>query len=189
MDTKVIRRGEIYYANLNPVVGSEQGHTRPVIVVQNNTGNRYSPTIVIVPITCNIKKTALPTHVGIPHFSGLEVDSMALVEQIRTLDRSRFTEYIGRIGDETQKEIDNALAVCVGIKKASDTLTLCLCRRCEENFRDSGCVVVKKGYQEFKKTCDYCGTKLGLVFGIFKNSELTAPPRNNKQKYSFDNKT
>jgi len=112
---KPIKRGDIYYAGLNPVVGSEQGETRPVLVVQNNLGNKYSPTLVVVPITRRLKKNQLPTHVYIPQTSGLAADSLALVEQIRTIDRMRLREYIGRIGKSVQSEIDTALAICVGI--------------------------------------------------------------------------
>ena len=117
MKVKPIRRGDIFYANLNPAIGSEQADIRPVLIVQNNIGNRYSPTIVIVPITCILKKSCLPTHVIIPSSSGIEIDSMALVEQIRTIDRSRFREYIGRINSRIQSKVDAALAVCVGLYK------------------------------------------------------------------------
>ena len=110
-----IMRGDIYYANLNPVIGSEQGDKRPVVILQNNLGNKHSPTTIIAPITRNLKKKKLPTHVIIPRISGLGVDSLVLVEQIRTIDRSRLGEYIGRISETVQMEIDSAIVVCVGI--------------------------------------------------------------------------
>jgi mRNA interferase MazF len=166
----MIKRGDIYYADLDPVVGSEQGDKRPVLVVQNDIGNKHSPTIVVTPITCNLQKKRLPTHVIIPQRSGLAVDSLALVEQIRTIDRIRLGEYIGRIGGKVQEKIDNALAVSVGIDEAlskkTELLTLCLCPRCESDFWDSGCALVKKGWQQNKQTCDFCGVKKGFVFGI-----------------------
>jgi mRNA interferase MazF len=115
MNRKSIKRGNIYYADLNPVIGSEQGETRPVLITQNDIGNKYSPTMVIVPITCKLKKKRLPTHILIPQSFGLEVDSLALVEQIRTIDNTRLREYIGRIDTKVQKNIDKALAVCIGI--------------------------------------------------------------------------
>jgi mRNA interferase MazF len=117
MNTKSrkIRRGDIFFANLEPVTGSEQGDLRPVLVVQNEAGNIHSPTIVIVPITRNLRKAKIPTHVVISQMYGLESDCLALVEQIRTIDRSRFGRYIGRIGNIVQAEIDTALLVCVGI--------------------------------------------------------------------------
>jgi len=146
---KSIKRGELYSVNLSPVVGSEQGDTRPVLVTQNDVGNKFSPTTVIVPITSNLKKKRLPTHVVIPQSCGLDVDSLALVEQIRTIDRIRLGEYIGRIGGKVQEEIDAALAVCVGIDKNRSRKpkihTLCLCPRCVSSFEDSGCILVKRG--------------------------------------------
>ena len=177
---KTVRRGDIFYADLNPVVGSEQGDNRPVLIVQNEKGNIYSPTVVIVPITCNLNKKPLPTHTIIPKLCGLAGDSLALVEQIRTIDRSRLGEYIGRIDGKVQKEVDDALAVCVGIdKKAAkkaEILTLCLCPRCESDFNDSGCILIKRGWQKNKKLCDFCETRYGLEFGIFNKKLLPAPP-------------
>jgi len=177
MTTKYIKRGEIYYANLNPIIGSEQGAIRPVLVVQNNIGNKYSPTIVVIPITCNLKKKFLPTHVKIPLSSGLEVDSLALVEQIRTIDRSRFGEYVGCIEKNVQLRIDDALIICVGIKESHSTkcdmLTLCLCPQCKRNFMDSGCILVKKGWQKKKGSCDFCEARQGFIFGVFNMDGVT----------------
>ena len=171
MNRKQIKRGDMYYANLNPTIGSEQGDMRPVLVVQNNAGNAYSPTIVVVPTTRNLNKKSLPTHVVLPKSSGLEYDSLALVEQIRTIDRSRITAYIGHISVKVQTEIDTALLVCVGIEKQrsskGDVMTLTLCYRCEGDFRDSGYILVKKGWQKVKEDCDFCKVRQGLTFGIF----------------------
>jgi len=179
---KQISRGDIYYADLNPVIGSEQGDNRPVLVVQNNVGNKYSPTIVVAPITCKLTKRPLPTHVIIPYTSGLDADSLALMEQIRTIDRSRLNEYIGRIDRGVQSKVDYALAVCVGIdgnkRVKSSTpikpkiLALCLCLRCEGDFIESGYVLVKKGWQDVKKVCYFCGMRQGLVFGVISNDAL-----------------
>ena len=171
MQKRPIKRGEIYYAHLNPVVGSEQGGDRPVLVTQNDVGNKYSPTTVIVPITCKLTKMRLPTHVLIPKAVGLTANSLALVEQIRTIDCTRLGEYIGRIGDKVQVEIDAALAVCVGIEKRfaskGELFELCLCSRCKKNFRNSGYVVVKKGWQATKEECDFCNARRGVIFGVF----------------------
>jgi len=173
MASKLIKRGEIYFANLNPAVGSEQGDTRPVLVVQNNIGNKYSPTIVVAPITCSLKKKHLPTHVKIPLIYGLTVDSLALVEQIRTIDRSRIDGYIGSIDCKIQSKVDTALAICVGIEghraPKGEFLTLCLCYRCESDFIDSGCLLVKKGWQDAKQLCDFCNVRNGFLFGIIKD--------------------
>jgi len=116
-DMKPIMRGDMYFANLNPAIGSEQGGLRPTLVVQNAMGNKYSPTVVVVPLTRNLGKQPLPTHVFIPQSSGLDFDSLVLTEQIRTIDRSRFSGYIGRINMEQQNKIDMALAICMGIDK------------------------------------------------------------------------
>ena len=171
MNKTQIRRGDMFYANLDPTIGSEQGDSRPVLVVQNNAGNIHSPTIVVVPITRNINKKTLPTHVILPQSSGLEHDSLALVEQIRTIDRSRITGYIGHINSKAQSEIDIALSVCVGIENhrsaKGEMLILTLCARCESDFRNSGYVLVKKGWQEVKEDCDFCKVRQGLTFGIF----------------------
>ena len=114
-----IRRGNIYYANLTHGVGSEQNGCRPVLIVSNNIGNEHSPTVIVVPITSNQNKNPIPTHVVIPRTSCLGSDSLALIEQIRTIDRSRLREYIGRVGKDLMNEIDTALAVGIGLKNGS----------------------------------------------------------------------
>lgn len=109
-----IRRGDIFYANLEPVVGSEQGGVRPVVVIQNNTGNQFSSTVIVASITAR-KKVRMPTHVQVYGIAFLKQDSVVLLEQIRTIDRKRFLKYIGRITPMTQRKIDKALAISVGI--------------------------------------------------------------------------
>jgi mRNA interferase MazF len=116
-ETRPIRRGEVYYADLNPVVGSEQGGVRPVLILQNNIGNRYSPTIIAAAITGRPKKL-LPTHVLISCVSGLHKDSFVLLEQIRTLDRGRLQNYSGSISSREMEEINEALAISVGLDPA-----------------------------------------------------------------------
>ena len=113
MDT--IRRGDIFFANLSPVVGSEQGGIRPVIVVQNDVGNKYSPTVIVAAITSKINKAKLPTHIELNGSTyGLERNRVVLLEQIRTLDKARL---IQKLGSATAKlnEIDNALAISLGL--------------------------------------------------------------------------
>ena len=171
MNKTTIRRGDMYYANLNPVIGGEEGDFRPVLVVQGNTVDKYSNTVVIVPITLNLRRKKLPTHVQLPYYYGLEADSIALVEQIRSVDRSRLTEYIGRVGGKVQDDVDIALASCVGIEQRrapkGEMMVMTLCPRCESDFRDSGYILVKKGWQAFKEDCDFCKVRQGLSFGIF----------------------
>lgn len=111
----IVKRGDIFYADLSPVVGSEQGGVRPVIVIQNNVSNKYSPTIIIAAITSQINKARLPTHVEItaPHF-GLPKDSVVLLEQIRTIDKKRLREKIGRFNDDMMEQIDEGLKISLG---------------------------------------------------------------------------
>ena len=116
-----ILRGDIYYANLMPVVGSEQGGTRPVLIVQNNVGNRHSPTVIVAPITGYHKIKRQPTHVCLGASScGLFKGSTVLLEQLRTLDKSRLREYMGSIGADKMKEVDRALDISIGLGRAGD---------------------------------------------------------------------
>ena len=114
----MIKRGEIYFAQLNPVVGSEQGGIRPVLVVQNDVGNQYSPTTIIMAITSQINKAKLPTHVEIDAVTyGLERDSVILGEQIRTIDKTRLKQRIAVLKDETMLKVDKALLVSMGLEE------------------------------------------------------------------------
>ncbi len=120
MDTNV-RRGDIYYADLSPVVGSEQGGVRPVLIIQNDTGNRHSPTVIAAAITSQVNKAKLPTHIELSSGSyGLSKNSVVLLEQIRTLDKRRLRERMGRIDGSIMDEIDAAIAVSFGLQR--DTL-------------------------------------------------------------------
>lgn len=112
-----IRRGDIYFADLSPVVGSEQGGIRPVVIIQNDMGNRYSPTVIAAAITSRQGKNALPTHIRLwDGPGGLYRNSTILLEQVRTLDRIRLKGYIGRVSAETLQKIDRAIAVSLGLK-------------------------------------------------------------------------
>ena len=112
---KAIRRGDLFYADLNPVVGSEQGGIRPVLVIQNDVGNHLSPTVVAAAITSRKVKNSLPTHILIENVPGLAPTSLLLLEQLRTIDRKRLRGYIGRISKEKMLEVDAALAISIGI--------------------------------------------------------------------------
>lgn len=116
MAEKEVRRGEVFYADLSPVVGSEQGGTRPVLILQNDVGNRFSPTVIAAAITSRQDKTAMPTHIGIKgETCGLPKDSVVLLEQVRTLDKRRLHERTGRIAPEDQLRVDEALNVSLGL--------------------------------------------------------------------------
>ena len=111
-----IKRGDIFYADLSPVVGSEQGGMRPVLIVQNDTGNKHSPTVIAAAITSQINKARLPTHIELGARSfGLTKDSVVLLEQIRTIDKKRLRERMGAIDDELMNRVDNAIAVSFGL--------------------------------------------------------------------------
>ena len=111
-----VRRGDIFYADLSPVVGSEQGGVRPVLIVQNDVGNKYSPTVIITAITSQINKAKLPTHIELPGDEyGLSKDSVILAEQVRTIDKRRLKERIGHLDDALMSQIDLALKISFGI--------------------------------------------------------------------------
>lgn len=111
-----IRRGDIYYADLSPVVGSEQGGLRPVLIIQNDIGNRYSPTVIAAAITSRMGKTKLPTHIDIyAERAGLAKDSVILLEQIRTLDKRRLKEKMGHLDEGLMDQVNTAIAVSFGL--------------------------------------------------------------------------
>lgn len=110
-----IKRGELFYANLSPVVGSEQGGLRPVLIVQNDIGNKYSPTVIVAAITSKINKAKIPTHIELSATTyGLEKDSVVLLEQIRTLDKSRLEKKIGVLDYKTMQNVNQALLISLG---------------------------------------------------------------------------
>ncbi len=111
-----VKRGEIYYADLSPVVGSEQGGIRPVLIVQNDVGNRHSPTVIAAAITSRLDKAKLPTHISLEASScGLQKDSIVLLEQIRTLDKKRLKDKMGALDSTAMTKIDNALSISFGL--------------------------------------------------------------------------
>lgn len=112
----IVKRGDIFYADLSPVIGSEQGGMRPVLIVQNDTGNRHSPTVIAAAITSQTGKARLPTHIELNAQSvGLSRDSVILLEQIRTIDKSRLRERMGKLDDSTMTKVDSAIAVSFGL--------------------------------------------------------------------------
>ena len=111
-----VKRGEIYYADLSPVVGSEQGGMRPVLIVQNDVGNRYSPTVIAAAITSQMEKSKLPTHIELhSRQCGLSKDSIVLLEQIRTIDKKRLRERMGRIDEDSMGQANQALSISFGL--------------------------------------------------------------------------
>ncbi len=115
----IVKRGEIYYADLSPVVGSEQGGVRPVLIVQNDTGNRHSPTVIAAAITSQTGKAKLPTHIEVAaDRCGLPKDSVILLEQIRTLDKRRLRERMGKVDGTVMEQVDTAIAVSFGLSRS-----------------------------------------------------------------------
>ena len=124
-----VRRGDIYYADLSPVVGSEQGGLRPVLIIQNDIGNRYSPTVIAAAITSRLSKNKLPTHIDVCRSDtvdedslGLAKDSVVLLEQIRTLDKRRLKEKMGHLDERMMRQVDNAISVSFGLTGAPSVI-------------------------------------------------------------------
>ena len=178
-----VLRGQMYYADLDPVIGSEQGGNRPVLVIQNNVGNRHSPTIIITPITTRVKKVHQPTHIGIPPYFGLPQNSMAMLEQIRTIDKGRLGSYIGCLDDDVMDYVDKALGISVGLhapveenqklhtnephNNMPDEMVLTLCGTCLKQFICSPEHIVRRiNHAQTKEPCMYCHVRDGYDYRI-----------------------
>ena len=164
---RTYKRGDIYCADLGNGCGSEQTGHRPVVIIQNDTGNRYSPTVVVAAITSKVDaKAKQSTHCFIGTAYGLELPSIVLLEQIRTLDKQRLENYIGRLSEKHLSDLDRALAISVGLMElAQHPLILCLCKPCADNFRMGG------KYSLFRVTknkerdvCTYCNYRMGYEY-------------------------
>ncbi len=113
----MVKRGDIFYADLSPVVGSEQGGLRPVLIVQNDVGNKYSPTVIAAAITSQVTKAKLPTHIGVYAESyGLAKDSVILLEQMRTIDKTRLKEKMGHLDEDVMDKVNDAISVSLGLR-------------------------------------------------------------------------
>lgn len=169
MEKKEVQRGEIYHVDLNPVLGSEQGGYRPVLIIQNNRGNRHSPTVIIAAITSQ-PKAKLPTHVLIRGIEGLEKESFVLLEQIRTLDKLRLEDYIGKLDREQMMKVDKALRSSTGIKKLDKPILMCLCPVCAKPFYNSKehFIIRADQRQQIKEVCMFCNSRKGYDYLIRK---------------------
>lgn len=191
-----VLRGQMYYANLDPVIGSEQGGNRPVLVLQNNVGNRFSPTIIVAPITTRIKKMRQPTHIGIPPFFGLPQNSMAMLEQIRTIDKSRLGDYVGCLDDDVMDYIDEALGISVGLEdipsqdgeqgpldvdpheQVPSEMVLTLCGTCLQQFIYSPDHIVNRiDRTQTKEPCMYCNVRDGYDYRIIRKKKRLGDDR------------
>ncbi len=163
-------RGDMYYADLGKGIGSEQEGYRPVVIIQNNVGNKHSPTVIIASITSKRDaKAKLPTHYLIEAEDGLELPSIVLLEQLRTIDKRRLSSFIGHLSEKHIQGINHALAVSVGlIESIPNKLIICLCRTCAENFYGSGAFVLRRvnPEQTEKDTCTYCNSRKGFDYEI-----------------------
>lgn len=140
---KTILRSEMYFADLDPVIGSEQAGYRPVLVVQNNRGNHHSPTTIVAPITTK-KKNPLPTHLVLPNHCRTEDYSIVLLEQLRTIDKARVRKQFGRLNGEILHKLNGRLAVSLGLfEHKRQPLVMTLCRSCAEHYRDTRLYVLQ----------------------------------------------
>ena len=169
VEEQVMRRGEIYHADLNPVFGSEQGGYRPVLIIQNNRGNQHSPTVIVAAITSQ-PKTKLPTHVPINGIRGLEKESFVLLEQIRTVDKRRLDDYVGRLNRDQMNRVEKALRTSMEIKKLDKPVLMCLCPMCAKPFYNSKehFIIRADRDQTIKETCMFCNVRQGYDYLIRK---------------------
>ena len=167
-------RGDMYYADLGRGIGSEQEGYRPVVIIQNNTGNRYSPTVIVAAISSKVDaKAKLPTHYLLEAESGLELPSLILLEQLRTIDKRRLEKYIGRLEEKHIRKINRALAVSVGlIEEIPENLIMCLCPTCAHNFYGTGSYFLRKinPTQKERDICTYCNQRPGFDYEVIRRN-------------------
>lgn len=169
MEEREIKRGDIYHADLNPILGSEQGGYRPVLIIQNNTGNKYSPTVIVAAITSQ-PKTKLPTHVPLKGIVGLEKHSVVLLEQLRTIDKRRLDDYVGTLDRQLMLKVDKALRSSTGVKKLDKPILMCLCPICAKPFYESNEHYIERAdtEQKAKECCMFCNVRQGYDYLIRK---------------------
>lgn len=167
---KTYFRGELYYADLGTGIGSEQNGYRPVVIIQNDVGNRHSPTTIVAAISTKINtKANLPTHFHVSPACGLAQPSIIMLEQIRTIDKARLEKYIGKLSSSDMKGLNHALAISIGVMPvAPNRLTLCLCSTCAENFYGSGAYSMRRvnPIEVEKDLCTYCNQRAGYDYEI-----------------------
>lgn len=168
MEEKEIRRGDIYHADLNPVFGSEQGGYRPVVIIQNNRGNKHSPTVIVAAITSR-PKVKLPTHVPLSDIAGLEKNSVILLEQLRTIDKLRLDDYLCTLAGADINRINRAIRASTGIPKEADKpLILSLCPVCAGHFYNVPDHYIRRvnPEQRYKEICMFCNLRKGFDYYI-----------------------
>ena len=165
--SRTYQRGDMYYADLGRGVGSEQEGYRPVVIIQNNMGNKHSPTVIIAAISSRVGiKPKLPTHYYINAEDGLELPSIILLEQIRTVDKRRLTKYIGQLSKEHINGMNHALAVSIDLIRATlQSLNMCLCNACANKFRSTGAFSLRRTGAEYG-VCAYCNHPIGCDYEV-----------------------
>lgn len=161
-------RGELYYADLGKGIGSEQEGYRPVVIIQNNMGNKHSPTIIVAPVTTNHEaKAKLPTHCYIGAESGLDTPSVILLEQLRTIDKKRLGHFVGRLSRKHLRQLNHALAVSIQLTEASvNRILICLCSTCAKKFSGMGAFSLQQRNhgQKAKELCSVCKQRPGVDY-------------------------
>jgi mRNA interferase MazF len=165
-----VARGDIYFAFLDPVVGSEQGGHRPVLIVSNDTGNRHAPTVIAAPLTSRVKP-ALPTHLPVSSIPALRCGfaSVVLLEQLRTLDRQRLGAYVGSVGNTAMCAVDAALAASLGLRRLRHPpVIMTLCAKCAQAYFDAGGYALSRTdrAQRTKERCTVCNTNMGYDYKV-----------------------
>ncbi len=166
---RIFLRGEIYYADLGTGVGSEQEGCRSVVIVQNDLGNKHSPTVIVAPLSSRMTGRKLPTHCYIDCVEGMKSCSVILTEQLRTIDKSRIGHKVGMLGGEQLKALNEALAVSLGLRSVSShKMTMNLCGVCADNFRNAGKVWLRRTdhVYEGKEKCTYCNVRRGFEYEL-----------------------
>lgn len=162
------KRGDVFFADLGQGIGSEQMGYRPVVIIQNDTGNKHSPTVVVAAVTSKVDaKAKQPTHCFIGAEYGLELPSVILLEQLRTLDKQRLEKYVGRLSKKHLNDLNHALAISVGLIPAQENLVLCLCKPCADNFRlDGRYDLIRVMENQVRDTCTYCNHRMGFEYEL-----------------------
>lgn len=166
--TDSIKRGEVYFCDLDPVLGSEQGGKRPVLVISNNTGNKYSPTVIVAAITSQTK-TKLPTHLPLSGVLGLHKTSVVLLEQLRTIDKSRLKRRVTSLGLVAMRLVDARLTLSIGVEHvSSEIMVMSLCHICVQSFSDSEGYRITRAdpNQIFMESCMICNIRNGFDYKV-----------------------
>lgn len=167
--SKTYARGEMYYADLGKGIGSEQEGFRPVVIIQNDIGNKYSPTVIVAPLSSSVNKKELPTHYHVDHEDGLGSPSVILLEQIRTIDKHRLVRRIGKLSEQHMRGLDRACAISVGLDESTQhRMRIRLCKSCSRKFYGTGAFILKRMDYEVwqRENCSYCGQSSGFDYEI-----------------------